>query len=381
VKVQAFLVLEFMRYIKELDGVRGIAIILVILFHYNFLIGIGWIGVQLFFVLSGFLITSILLNSKKNNLKFYLKKFYWRRSLRIFPLYYLYIIIIYFVFLVSGYPSFFEELSPYLFTYTYNYFPLFNELKFDPVFTHFWSLSVEEQFYLIWPFIVYFFTNLQLRYILLMIIFLCPFYRFYMGEYLLDINYNHEVIGEIIYRLTPAQIDAFAIGALVPVFNLQKIKFDADSVFLLVVFAFIILGMWNFNSTDNISSISTFGYPIGGLINFQHVWSYSIINFLSLALILIVLKSEESSWKIKFFGNKLLVSIGKVSYGMYVYHWILFAFFRAYIIPRVGNNILVFLSYFFLTYLISRISYNYFEYVFIQLKDKKFIKKVRIGKT
>ncbi len=67
------------KHIKALDGVRGIAILLVILFHYGYL-GCGWVGVQLFFVLSGYLITSILVKDRQQSLGAYLKRFYWRRS-------------------------------------------------------------------------------------------------------------------------------------------------------------------------------------------------------------------------------------------------------------------------------------------------------------
>src|SRR5689334_13554869 len=96
------------QHIKALDGVRGIAILLVILFHYGYL-GCGWIGVQLFFVLSGFLITSILIKDKGQSLKQYLKRFYWRRSLRIFPLYYLYLFVMLAAFLLFRIPPAFGD--------------------------------------------------------------------------------------------------------------------------------------------------------------------------------------------------------------------------------------------------------------------------------
>lgn len=74
-------------YVPALDGLRGIAIILVLALHYS-LLPCGWIGVQIFFVLSGYLITKILLQEKTRPLGEYLKRFYVRRSLRIFPLYF-----------------------------------------------------------------------------------------------------------------------------------------------------------------------------------------------------------------------------------------------------------------------------------------------------
>src|SRR4029077_13536960 len=78
--------------LAELDGLRGIAIALVVLFHFG-LFPPGWVGVQLFFVLSGYLISDILLTEKEKPFPAYLSRFYWRRSLRIFPLYFFYLII------------------------------------------------------------------------------------------------------------------------------------------------------------------------------------------------------------------------------------------------------------------------------------------------
>ena len=124
-----------MKYIKALDGLRALAILLVMLFHFYFLLEVGWIGVQLFFVLSGYLITSILLNSKTDQLGDYLKRFYWRRSLRIFPLYYLYLIAIAVLYLAVHIPADFTNKIPYLVFYNYNHYPVFETLSHDVAFT------------------------------------------------------------------------------------------------------------------------------------------------------------------------------------------------------------------------------------------------------
>ena len=187
-----------MKYIRELDGVRAVAIILVMLFHYYYLLEVGWIGVQLFFVLSGYLITTILLKDKDQEKGFYLKRFYWRRALRIFPLYYAYLGIFFLAFLFYGYPAFFPDLAPFLFSYTYNIYPLVHNFELNPVFTHFWSLSVEEQFYLFWPFVIYHLNRKQLRIALSLVILLSPLVRFLFGEWLFYLNTEHKDIGQII---------------------------------------------------------------------------------------------------------------------------------------------------------------------------------------
>lgn len=362
-----------MKYIKALDGVRALAIILVMLFHFSYLVEVGWIGVQLFFVLSGFLITSILLESKEKNLSYYLKKFYWRRSLRIFPLYYLYVSIIALAYLIFKIPEYFNELAPYLFSYTYNYYPLIKELRFDAVFTHFWSLSVEEQFYLIWPFIIYFLSRNQLKVILILLILASPIFRFFIGELLLKNNFSIEEIGEIIYRLTPSQIDAFAIGALIPVFRLEKPDNIKKYFLWLPLLLFIGLGLWNYYyyvSTE--ASLSSMGYPIGSIKNYQHIWSYTIIDFVSLSLILIIIRSDSRTYWNKVFSNAVFVNIGKISYGMYVYHWLILALLKKHGKSIIENEVLLFAAYLITTYMISWFSYHYFEKIFIKLKDIKF---------
>jgi len=156
-------------HVPALDGIRGTAIILVICSHLfssndhtgsrlwdaiRQIMGAGYIGVCLFFVLSGFLITGILINTL--NIPHYFKTFYVRRALRIFPLYYGYLIAL----LLLTRPLHFNWMGwqYYYLTYTANLalwryaVPL--QIGFFHL-NHFWSLQVEEQFYLVWPFIVY----------------------------------------------------------------------------------------------------------------------------------------------------------------------------------------------------------------------------------
>jgi peptidoglycan/LPS O-acetylase OafA/YrhL len=163
------------RYVPTLDGLRGIAILVVMLFHYMTgsyhwpvlkqvfrLCRMGWLGVDLFFVLSGFLITGILLHTKSR--PHYFRNFYVRRTLRIFPLYYVVLLGVFTVgALVSSLhtPTFLalQHRQVYLWTYSVNWV---NWFRSDLLFVadwieanHFWSLAVEEQFYLVWPTVVF----------------------------------------------------------------------------------------------------------------------------------------------------------------------------------------------------------------------------------
>jgi len=158
------------RTLSSLDGIRGLAVLLVIGSHFvrflpdaPFLLPLkavmtyGWAGVDLFFVLSGFLITGILLKSK--GAANYFGTFYMRRVLRIFPLYYAVLIA---VFLAAPHlPAAAQEAVPrpddrwLYFVYLTNWLVLWHGTWGPNVVGHFWSLAVEEQFYLVWPFIVF----------------------------------------------------------------------------------------------------------------------------------------------------------------------------------------------------------------------------------
>ena len=160
------------RHIASLDGVRGAAITAVIIYHagrglpyagsheqiVQQLVGIGWIGVDLFFVLSGFLITGILLDSKGSD--GYFRTFYGRRALRIFPLYFAFVAVIMWLapLLRLVGPEDAQRLhasQPWYWTYTVNALITRGGWAMTPWHTgHLWSLSVEEQFYLLWPAVV-----------------------------------------------------------------------------------------------------------------------------------------------------------------------------------------------------------------------------------
>lgn len=141
-----------MKYYERVDGLRFIAIAFVLIEHFAIIIGkhfsAGYYGVDLFFVISGFLITSILLRPNEKSFKQNYYKFLGRRTLRIFPIYYLTIIVLWLVDLPIV-----REKIVWLLTYTYNYAWVIYDIPHTPI-NHFWSLGVEEQFYLFWPFVV-----------------------------------------------------------------------------------------------------------------------------------------------------------------------------------------------------------------------------------
>ena len=208
--------------IPALDGVRGLAILLVVIHNASWVLAdsarlpmklvisataAGWIGVQLFFVLSGFLITSILLETRRS--EHYLRNFYVRRVLRIFPLYYAFL----FVALVIA-PRFADpdwavvahKNQWWLWTFTFNWgAPLGHGIN---GLSHFWSLAVEEQFYFFWPFLVLLLSRRQLIAVCIGAMLVTPLVR--LGLRLDDLPGGA-------YEFTVARWDALAGGALLAI--------------------------------------------------------------------------------------------------------------------------------------------------------------------
>ena len=371
-----------MKYVKSLDGVRAIAILLVMLFHFYYTIEAGWIGVQLFFVLSGYLITTILVDTKELTFGKYIKRFYWRRILRIFPLYYWYILLVGVIYVVASIPAHFPRILPYLLTYSYNFFSIFEQFEIDLFFTHFWSLAIEEQFYLFWPFLIFFFNRKQLKYLLIGILIFSPVCRYFFADYLLHhSDYSPFEVGELTYRLTPGQFDSFAFGALIPVFNLKDRIRSGGKVLLwaLLIFALVCgVNYWSLKSAGYELGPTSIGLPIGITENYQHIWSYTLIAMLSTAFILFLTNTDQSlrgfplkmrKWLLE---NRIMIETGKISYGLYVYHWILLAPYRKFIHPKIQQHLLSFLLYFAIAFAVSYLSFVLFEKRFLKLKDKRF---------
>jgi peptidoglycan/LPS O-acetylase OafA/YrhL len=324
-------------------------------------------------VLSGFLITSILIKDRDQPLDFYLKRFYWRRTLRIFPLYYAYLILIGALYIVARMPAEYADYLPWLATYTFNFYPLANTYSYeDYFFMHFWSLSVEEQFYLVWPLVIFLCSRNQLKVILIGIILGAPIVRFVLGEMMAARGYEGHYLGETVYRFTLGQWDGFAFGALIPVFGLKVTRQKAGMWWLIVFAVLIVLGL--FNGLLSGASITSLGYKIASLVNYQHVWSYTLFDllfFLSIAYVVgypasqknVVIRSLESNW---------LVYAGKISYGLYVYHWIIWMAFNKYVRPYFPFDILGFAVYLIICVAVATVSFYLFEKPILSFKDRFF---------
>lgn len=346
-----------MRYIKQLDTLRAIAVILVIISHWIPATSLvnrmpnGAIGVDIFFVLSGFLISQILFNQRNNaeilNIptSSVVKNFYVRRTLRIFPIYYLTIFGLLLISKSTG--TNIQSAFGYFVTYTSNFY-FFEIQTWDGMLSHLWSLAVEEQFYLIWPWIILFakkkyFPHIISGFILIGI----------SSQYLMrDIRMSS--------LLTFTCFDAFGLGALLAwVMTCCKDKLAKFHIIMSVV-----------------AAIATFFF-VYGLI--QKEWVIlplrTIVSLIALSIITyIVINGEANSLRFKFIlNNKILIFLGKISYGLYLYHNIVPSTLNSRIIDKYLNPLLPDLIYnkyhadlFLLENTILLIAVAWLSYIFIE---------------
>lgn len=364
--------------ISGLDGLRAIAFLLVFALHTDYL-QVGWIGVQFFFVLSGFLITGILLDMKKSlPAKDYFSKFYGRRFLRIFPLYYFYLLLMsgVAIWLIAvayrpNYMKLFLDQVQYAVFYVYDFFFATNIARNSHFLDHFWSLSVEEQFYIFWPLLILLVPEKALKKLFLSFIVLGPLFRlaFLLIHRSGEFRFLAGPVEWFIYPLPFSHIDAFAFGAYLSRYSIPKAK---GQFFLLLGLLPLIGYASQYLATGEIGPISAFGFPIFLGNAYQYIWGYSLLNyFFAIALYVV---AREGMF-VRFLDWKPMQYLGKISYGMYVYHFPVIWFsgrIRDFGAPESAAKMLTALIAFALTLLVASASYHWMERPLLNLKDRFF---------
>ena len=349
-----------------MDGIRGVAILLVVFFH-NFgftnYFYFGWLGVDLFFVLSGFLITEILLKTVGN--KNYLKNFYLKRALRIFPLYYLVLIIS--IFILPKIPSLRDNLSYYvenqiwLWTYLQNWLFIIKTPESTNFLVHLWSLGVEEQFYVIWPYIILWIRKPKLLLILVgvfLILVICLRIWLWL-KHVEVLNYFNP------YTFT--RVDGICIGCMLAL--LKAINFNILRKYsTLFVLALSFLNFF-FYFLNKAHSFSFPYFPFFGYTSFAIVFAFLVFEAIS-----------ERNKIINFiFTIPVLKFFGKISYGFYVFHWPIYLGIFSKISFLFNKRLNMEISYAqifsaiiatCLGLLVSIISYYTFEMKLLKLKNR-----------
>jgi peptidoglycan/LPS O-acetylase OafA/YrhL len=346
------------KYFSQLDGLRFFALVSVTIGHWiawetdNYLIKvIPWSrGVILFFVLSGYLISDILMSlrekidTKQITFANALKSFYVRRLLRIFPPYYFLI----FFLLYYSYENI-NEIKFWLFTFSTNILMCFKYSAVGDA-EHLWSLAVEEQFYIIWPFVILLIgKNKLLKFISLIII----------------ISLLSRIVSYSFYPASkdPAVLNYFTLNLFLPLAlggilayskNYATHLYQYFNNYYLLILSILIY-------------IACF-YFFGLIIRSDFYWLVFDEYLFAIACLFIVCRASQNKFKLLpkiILENEVIVFLGKISYGLYLYHMFMGKLFWQIIVPKftisVHNHFEIWCFYFALLVFVALASYYLIE--------------------
>ncbi|RXK60372.1 acyltransferase [Lacibacter luteus] len=344
---------QYRFYFAEIDSLRFISFLLVFLGHTFLEIGssfvqTAWFGVEFFFFLSGFLLTRVLCFEYEAN-GFINKKYYFiRRLLRIWPLYFVFLSILLF-------------LYTHIFNIDFSYIRLLGNIFFIdnfltvaeysnsiPYCGHLWTISVEEQYYLILPFLLlWLFSKSQTH---VKLFFIIIFLLLFIGKFIaIVLKAKFQVI-----HLTPLSADSFLTGVLLGFF--YKARFlTLKNYYLLLFTGFAFLFIVVLLPSKNITG-------------FHQLIIYPL-QATGFALILISILGNNGSGLNKILKNRILSFLGKISFGLYIFHIPVVGYFLKFFTHKSGPIQLIGLLLMFLvTVGIASVSYYFFEKRFLSFK-------------
>lgn len=351
-------------YYKQIDGLRFISVFGVMVahwyqnsFHREYLKELPFgTGVVFFFVISGFLITQILLRfrlrneTEGNSQGKSILSFYMRRTLRIFPIYYLTIFVLYAIDFDQS-----HALLPWLLTYTLNIqMAITNNLP--GAFTHLWSLAVEEQFYLFWTFIIVFAPKKFLKHLIILFILISlalKYYMFYKTSRWLGAN-----------TLVITNMHSLGLGGLLAyyeVFRREKfytIGLGKMKAAMWLVLAVILFLFATFVPYDKLEFLKPYNDPLMTIVYGLAVFVAARNGFVGLGKY--------------FLENKVVVYFGRISYGLYMYHLFMspfyFNFVNHFLHWNITNDKIYFVIFFVLDVLLATLSWFIIEKPILGLK-------------
>ncbi|EDK10439.1 conserved hypothetical acyltransferase [Haemophilus influenzae PittHH] len=303
------------KYRPEIDGLRAIAVISVIIYHLNenWLSG-GFLGVDIFFVISGFLITGIIITEIQQN-SFSFKQFYTRRIKRIYPAFITVMALVSFIasaiFIYNDFNKLRKTielaiafLSNFYLGLTQGYFDL--SANENPV-LHIWSLAVEEQYYLIFPLILILaykkFREIKVLFIITLILFFIL-----LATSFVSANFYKEVLHQPnIYYLSNLRFPELLVGSLLAIYHNLSASKQASNV--IAILSTLLLFSCLFLMNNDIAYIPGITLILPCIFTALIIHTTSQNNIIKLCL-----------------SNKVIVFIGKISYSLYLYHWIFIAF-------------------------------------------------------
>ena len=288
------------REIPALYGIRAVAVFLVILYHFGFANVNGALGVEIFFTLSGFLITWLLLKESDTTGTISLRNFYLRRTLRIFPAMYAYLLFGLAIHLVRGHSVPWADVAASA-LYLQNYHGGIFHTP-DSYLTHTWSLAIEEQFYLLWPLIICRLRNNLPRLTMVLAAVIA-------GAWILRVtlHFGLGVYQGYIYHAFETRMDQLAIGCLLAVLLKRKVLgtfwFFVTSRIYMPAIAILVIAA---------SSM------LHGSLDYRYAIGYTLEPlFTAILLVQLIVLSDTMPWK--FFDGALMTFLGRISYSLYLY--------------------------------------------------------------
>jgi peptidoglycan/LPS O-acetylase OafA/YrhL len=392
-------------YLPQFDGFRGVFMFTILVAHHHFYYvnipsTLGYFTMHSFFIMSSFLITRGLLLDKPKapTFKVFFSKFYIKRSLRIFPVYFFYLLFTVFVAVLTTRTSYKPTLGInyelkyfgwMLLTFTYNFKDLmciFTHQIYNKslVFPHLWSLSLEEQFYIIVPFMIYFLSKQTILRLSVAMILLFPIIRVLGYHWLGTLTEDEMQRAFILYRCTIFQYDTFFYGTLLALYDVKWSDTTMKQLFYLVLAIFLMtipVNGWIIQQKtggDFIHIITNYAFMAQ---NGQYIYIDTLSNILCALFFYICFKYDDS---FSYFKHKVLIRLGsKLSYSSYVYQYIFilptllflfpFLFYRLKI-GRFPAELLSMALSITAILLLSKVSFEKMELYFLKKKDKYLAK-------
>ena len=348
-------------YRPDLDALRGIAVLSVLFYHAKFtildkdlFIG-GFLGVDIFFVLTGYLITSMLIIEYKKNDSINISHFYLRRIKRLIPALLVVITLATFLSYLFLDPVKIKEFSQSVFysivflpNFYFHYFGNFygQDINLYKPLLHLWSLGIEEQFYIFYP-IVLIITLKYLKKYLKFFLFLGFTVSLVFAEYA---SLNHKMFS---FYMLPSRAWEIILGALLAVYTLEKkLIFSLSNFKKNFIYFFSIL-------------ILVYFILFFDIYSYKHPSSLTLIPLLAISAIIALGTNSQKLFSYKILTKKFFIFFGKISYSLYLYHFIIFCFYRnSYLEENFAIKITLLLT----SILISYFSYVYIEQVFREKK-------------
>lgn len=341
--------------IPSLDGFRAVSIILVLFCHSRYFEGFPYylfdfakqcdVGVTVFFVISGYLITSLLIKEHDSRKNIAIKSFFIRRSFRIIPVFLIYIVFIICVdhFLNLGLT---KNNIIHSLTFTTNFDPAPNWYL-----GHLWSLAVEEQFYIFWP-LLFLYFNKHMKVIVVLLIVYSSLIRILVYRY--DLSLFYLLNGFF------TKSDSIMIGALASLLNLKSLSiFMKKSLinYFLQLIAILLIVLFVFSSAHG--KLGIIALPLGNTI-------------ISISIMYIILSyvHPKENYIYKALNSKFFTHIGILSYSIYIWQQF-FIFKNVALLNKFPFNILT-------IYIVAYISYNFFEKPFLKIKERIIVKYKKV---